>query len=389
MLRNSITLGHISGIRIAVHYTWVFVFLLVSWSLAGGYFPQNYPGWSAASYWLAGIVAALLLFASVLVHELGHSLVALARGVRVNSITLFIFGGVSALEEEASQAWDEFVIAVAGPLTSFALAAAFWGLSQLVSPETAGAAVLSYVAMLNLILGLFNLLPGFPLDGGRVLRSIIWGVTRSQRRATQIASYVGQGIGFLMIFLGLAQVLGGGFLNGLWTAFIGWFLNGAAEQTRHAQEVRQNLEGVPVAELMDPQPATATPAMSLEEFVYQYVLRQGRRALPVTVDGRLVGLVSVSDAREVPRAAWASTTVDQVMTRVPLKTVAPQAGLSAVMSLLVEGDHHQLPVVDAEGRLLGMISRADLLRYLRYRDLTTGNPPAPGSRPAWRHPNAV
>src|SRR5262245_20240251 len=376
MLRGSITLGHVAGIRIAGHYTWLFVFLLVSWSLAAGYFPSNYPGLDPIAYWVAGAVSSLLLFASVLIHELGHSLVAIRRGVPVRSITLFIFGGVSSLEQEPSSAGDEFLIAVAGPLTSFVLAGLFWGLSQLAPAISLPGAVLSYTAMLNLILGVFNLLPGFPLDGGRVLRAIVWGVTGSLHRATQIASYVGQGIGFLLIFVGLAQVLAGGFLNGLWTAFIGWFLNGAAEQTRQAQEMRESLAGVRVQTLMDPQPLIAPPSMSLEEFVDDYVIRRGRRALPVSEDGRLLGLVSITDAREVPRAAWPATSVERVMTPVPLKTVTPETGLDQALDLLAEGDFHQLPVVDGAGHLVGMLSRADVLRYLRYRDLSR----APGGR---------
>jgi CBS domain-containing protein len=260
-----------------------------------------------------------------------------------------------------------------------------------VPPDSLPGAVLSYSAMLNLILGAFNLLPGFPLDGGRVLRALVWGVTGSQLRATQLASYVGQGIGFLLILWGLAQVLGGAFLNGLWTAFIGWFLNGAAEQTRQAQEVRQSLAGVPVQALMDTRPATARPDLRLDEFVYEYVVRQGRRALPVCGDGRLVGLVSITDARGVPRDAWPTTTVDRVMTREPLKTVSAQTSLETALALLAEGDFHQLPVVDAAGQLVGLLSRSDILRYLRYRDLTGGPPTArppgagsPGSSPAGR-----
>ncbi|HEX2036980.1 MAG TPA: site-2 protease family protein [Chloroflexota bacterium] len=385
MIRNSITLGRVAGIAIGVHYTWLFIAALISWSLAQGYFPATYPGWSPATYWLAGIAAALALFASVLIHELGHSLVAISRGVPVISITLFIFGGVATMREEADSPGDEFLIAAAGPVTSFVLAGAFWAMSTVAPTGSPAEAVTSYLAGLNGFLGGFNLLPGFPLDGGRVLRSIIWGVSGSLRRATQLATYVGQGIGFLMIFWGLSQALAGAFLNGLWIAFIGWFLNGAAEQTRQAQELKSELEGIGVAEVMDPQPAVATPSMSVEELVYHYVLRQGRRALPVVSGGQVVGLVSITDAREVPQADWRHTTVEQVMTRSPLKTVSPSTGLDTAMHLLVEGNLNQLPVVEG-GVLVGMITRADILRYLQVRHVlglrTAG-------REAWRHPNAA
>ncbi|HVG97121.1 MAG TPA: site-2 protease family protein [Chloroflexota bacterium] len=377
MFRSSLTLGRIAGIRIAVHYTWLFVFLLVTGSLAGGYFPLAYRGWAPASYWAAGVAAALVLFASVLVHELGHSLVALRRGVAVESITLFIFGGVSALEEEASGAGDEFLIAVAGPLTSYALAGGFWGVRGALPPDSPAGAVAGYAATLNLILGTFNLLPGFPLDGGRVLLAAIWAVSRDRLLATRIASYVGQAIGLLLVLGGLAQLLNGGLLNGLWTAFVGWFLNSAAEQTRHAQEFRHSVAGIAVGSMMDARPPVAAPTMGLDEFVSQYVLRQGRRALPVCDGaGRLVGLITASDARRVPREAWPATSVGQAMTRPPLKTAGPRTGLDEALRLLADGDYHQVPVVEDGDRLVGMLSRADVLRFLRRRDQTAARGPA-------------
>ncbi len=202
-----------------------------------------------------------------------------------------------------------------------------------------------------------------------MLRAAIWAVSRSQLLATRIASYVGQAIGLLLILWGLAQVLSGGFLNGLWTAFIGWFLNSAAEQTRHTQELRHSLAGISVGAMMDARPPLAAPETGLDEFVYEYVLRQGRRALPVCDHaGRLVGLITVSDARRVPRAAWPATSVGQVMTRPPLKTAGPRTGLDEALRLLADGDFHQVPVVEDGDRLVGMLSRADVLRYLRRRD---------------------
>ncbi len=386
MLRNSITLGRIAGIRIGVHYTWIFIALLVTWSLAGGYFPANFRGWDTPTYWLAGVVAALFMFASVLIHELGHSLVAINRGVAVHSITLFIFGGVAALKNEVDDAWDEFLIAAAGPLTSFLLAGLFWSGGALAPATSPAGAVASYLATLNAFLGGFNLLPGFPLDGGRVLRSHIWGISGSLYRATQVATYVGQGIAFLMIFWGLSQVLSGAVLNGLWIAFIGWFLNGAAEQARQSQGLRESLAGVTVGELMDPRPPTASPYLAAEEFVYQYVLRQGRRALLVVDDGRLLGLVSVTDATALPRPVWAHTPIRQIMTPIPLKTVTPATGLNTALQLLVEGDFHQLPVVQ-DGRLVGMISRGDILRFLRFRDVIKA--PGQSGRRVWRDPEPV
>lgn len=366
-MQNSFTLGRIAGIPVGVHYTWFFVAALLTWSLAQGYFPALYPGWSATAYWVAGIVAALLLFASVLTHEFGHSLVAKARGVRVERITLFIFGGVAQMKQEAERPGDDFVIGIAGPVTSFVLAALFWvGSLAFPAPAVAGA-VFGYLAFINLLLGAFNLVPGFPLDGGRVLRSIIWGATGSLRRATQVASYVGQGVGFLMLAWGAVRLLSGDTFGGLWTAMIGLFINNAAGTARQTQETLEQLKGIQVAEVMNIHPAIVRPETTLQELIYVYVLRNGKRAVLVVDDHLLLGLVSVSDVKEVPQEAWPTTTVSEVMTRVPLKMVRPNAGLDAVMQLLVDGDVNQLPVVEG-GKVLGMISRGDILRVLQMRE---------------------
>jgi Zn-dependent protease/predicted transcriptional regulator len=367
-MQGSFKLGRIAGIEIQIHYTWLFAFALIAWSLAEGYFPTHNPGFAASTYWLIGIVAALALFGSVLLHELSHSFVALARGQGVQSITLFIFGGVSNLKGESDEPKDEFLVAVVGPLCSFVLAGVAWLLIQLLSPGNSPlGAVLGYLAFINLLLGAFNLVPGFPLDGGRVLRSIIWGVTGSLRRATQIASFVGQGCGFLLIFWGVSQLFAGNFLNGLWIAFIGWFLNNAAESTRQQQVLTENLRGVRVAELMNPTPTVTEPALSVQDFVFEHVIRQGRRALLVADGGRLLGIVSITDAKHVPQESWATTRVEDIMTRVPLKSIPPEADMNGALQLLVEGELNQLPVI-SDGRVLGLLSRADVLRFLQLRD---------------------
>src|ERR1700738_1610576 len=224
MTQGSLKLGTLAGIDIRVHYTWFFAFLLIAWSLALGYFPTANAGLGAGTYWVLGVVSALLLFGSVLVHELGHSLVAGARGIRVDSITLFIFGGVSNITKEASTARDEFLIAVVGPVTSLVLAGLFWLIGQVLSAGSAPFAAPTHLALTHMLLGAFNIVPGFPLDGGRVLRSILWGTTGDMGRATRIASYVGQAVAFAMIAWGASRLLAGDVFGGLWTAFIGWFL---------------------------------------------------------------------------------------------------------------------------------------------------------------------
>jgi Zn-dependent protease len=363
-MQGSFKVGTVAGIEVRVHYTWLLALFFISWSLAVGYFPSTNRSLSASTDWVLGVAAALLLFASVLVHELGHSLVATARGLRVENITLFIFGGISSIAQEATSARDEFLVAVVGPLISLLLAAVFWVIAQATPAASAVGALAGYLAFTNLLLGLFNIVPGFPLDGGRVLRSIVWALTGDMARATRVASYVGQVFAFLLIAWGVVQVLGGDLFGGLWIAFIGWFLNTGAEGSRQQLAVRSVLDGVPVTTVMDASPAVASPGLSVRDFVMEHALRRGHRALPVVEDGRLVGIVSVADARHVEQDAWGATPVSAVMTRMPLKTLPPEADLAAAMELMVENSIHQVPIV-RDGTLVGMVSRADVMRYMK------------------------
>ena len=363
-MQGSFKVGTVAGIEVRVHYTWLLALFFISWSLAVGYFPSTNRSLSASTDWVLGLAAALLLFASVLVHELGHSLVATARGLRVENITLFIFGGISSIAQEATSARDEFLVAVVGPLISLLLAAVFWVIAQATPAASAVNALTGYLAFTNLLLGLFNIVPGFPLDGGRVLRSIVWALTGDMARATRVASYVGQVFAFLLIAWGVVQVLGGDLFGGLWIAFIGWFLNTGAEGSRQQLAVRSVLDGVPVTTVMDASPAVASPGLSVRDFVMEHALRRGHRALPVVEDGRLVGIVSVADARHVEQEAWGATPVSAVMTRVPLKTLPPEADLAAAMELMVENSIHQVPIV-RDWTLVGMVSRADVMRYMK------------------------
>jgi Zn-dependent protease/CBS domain-containing protein len=362
-MQGSFKLGSIAGIDIRVHYTWLFAFFLIAWSLALGYFPMADQGLGTTTYWLLGVVSALLLFGSVLVHELGHSLVATARGLRVDNITLFIFGGISSIAGEATSARDEFLIAVVGPLTSLVLAGVFWVIGQIVSSTSAVGAVAGYLAFTNLLLGGFNIVPAFPLDGGRVLRSIIWGVTGDMPRATRISSYVGQAFAFVLIGWGVVRAFSGDVFGGLWIGFIGWFLNSGAEGSRQQVAVQSQLAGVLVTRVMDPSPETLSSRVSVRDFVMEHALRRGQRALPVVEDGRLLGIVSVTDAKHLNQDAWAITPVRDVMTRVPLKTLTPEDDLAAALQLMVESGVHQLPIVRNDA-LLGMLSRGDVMRYL-------------------------
>ena len=266
-MQGSFRIGTIDGFGIRVHYTWLFAVVLIAWSLALGYFPNVAQGRGTIADWLLGIVAALLLFGSVLVHELGHSLVARARGLRVEDITLFIFGGVSSIAQEATSAGDEFLVAVVGPLTSLALAGICWVVGQLVPAGSVFAVLAGYLTFANLLLGLFNLLPGFPLDGGRALRALLWAATGDMTRATRLSSYVGQAVAFGLIGWGVVEAVSGDVADGVWIGFIGWFLNSAAEGSRRQLEVRRAPEGTPVTSVTQPSGPIAAPGMSARDVI--------------------------------------------------------------------------------------------------------------------------
>ncbi len=362
---SSFSIGRIAGIRIGINYTWLLAFFLITWSLAQGFFPAEAPGLDVSVYWFISAIAALLLFGSVLVHELAHSLVARARGMPVEEITLFIFGGVSNISGEPKKAGDELVMAGVGPLTSLVLAAVFWLLWMAAgASRTALSAVLFYLATINLLLAVFNILPGFPLDGGRVLRSIIWGITGNVRRATDIAATVGQVFAWGFIAWGVYQLLTGQLLAGLWTAFIGWFLNSAADSSRRELAMRDVFRNVRISEVMEREPDAVSPETRVEELVHDVFLQRNRRAAPVCEAGSPVGIVTLSDVKGVPRQAWSATPVSEIMTRKPLYTVGLQDDLASALRLLAEHDLNQVMVVQ-DGSCVGLLRRSDVIRHLQ------------------------
>lgn len=381
-MKGSLRLGRIAGIEIGIHYTWLLAFALIAWSLAMGFFRQASPGYSLGTYWIVGIVAALLLFLSVLLHELAHSLVAQARGIPVRSITLFIFGGVSNLEEEAERPAVEFAMAIVGPLTSLVLALIFWIMFQAMQPDVslAGffrfggwlpqenivAATLFYLALINALLAAFNILPGFPLDGGRVLRSILWSSTHDFVKATNIAATMGRFFGWGFIAYGVYVVLftPGGFLNGLWFAFIGWFLSNAADSSRQEATLREHLTGARVKDVMYAGQESISPKTTVADVVYGIFQQRFRRAVPVCQNNRPVGIVTITDVKGLPQEKWAETPVEQIMTRGPLYSVTPEDDLNAAMKLITQHDLNQVLVL-SQGQCAGLLSRADIIRYLQ------------------------
>jgi Zn-dependent protease/CBS domain-containing protein len=364
-MKHSLRLGRIGGIDIGVHYTWILIFFLISWSLAQGYFPQTYPGWDIVTYWITGIIAALLLFVSVLFHELAHSFVARSRGMSVSSITLFIFGGVSNLEEEPEKPKAELVMSIVGPLASLVLAGIFWGLAQLVKSEQSPlVAMLGYLALINAILSAFNLIPGFPLDGGRVLRSILWATTGSLLKATNIAATVGRLFGWALIAFGLFELFGGNFLGGIWLAFIGWFLSSAADASRHEITLREQLDNIQVGDAMNTNYRTISPDTAVAELVSNVFRRHYGRAVPVCQNGKVLGIVTVTDVKELPQEKWKESPVKQIMTRIPLCTVNPEDDLNTALKLITKNDINQVLVLQDE-KCSGLLSRADILNHLQ------------------------
>ncbi|MFL5733660.1 MAG: M50 family metallopeptidase [Chloroflexia bacterium] len=367
-------IARIGGIDIKASWSWLLVLLLITFQLAAGWFPTQMPGDSALVYGVLGLIASLLLFASVLLHELSHSFTARALGHNVHDITLFIFGGVSNIEGEPKTARNEFLIAVVGPLTSIVLAGVFYALEQVVTPPVrrvgaGAAAILQYLALINLLLGLFNLIPGFPLDGGRVLRAFIWAITRNFQSATRIAGLIGELVAYGFIFYGLYMTFFQGDFSGLWLAFIGWFLLNAAQQSVASVVMRETFRGITAGQVMEPAPQAAAPHMTLAHLLTQFILPNNARAVPVVQDGRLVGIVTLTDIKDVPQDQWGTVTIGQVMAGPDkLRVVSPSDGLEKAMQLLGDGDYDQLPVVDPSGHLLGILTRARVLRWLQIRD---------------------
>lgn len=369
VLNNSIRLFTIRGIEVGVHYSWLIVFGLLTWSLSVYQLPQQLGRQSVVEYWILGAFTALLLFASVLVHELAHSVVAKARGLNARSITLFIFGGVSNLSGEPKSAKTEFLVAVVGPLTSFGLAAISWAIATLVD-ERRTDVIASYLFLINLSVGIFNLVPGYPLDGGRVLRAILWAVTRNAQRATRWAANGGRIVAALLFAGGAWLLFEGGLVSGIWLGAVAWFLFNAAGASIQQLVTETRLANVRVRDIAQPVPASAPPGISVAQLVEQYMLPYNARAVPVTDNTRLIGVVTVADVMRVPPAQRWSTAVAQVMDHHPVATVTSETPVLEAVELFNEHDLEQVPVVDA-GQLVGMLTSADVMRQLQLREALT------------------
>jgi Zn-dependent protease/predicted transcriptional regulator len=369
-MEAQIKLGRIFGVQLGLHYSWLIVALLVTLSLVGQFYAIN-SQWGTAVIWATSIITSLLFFTTLLLHELSHAAVARSRGLPVRSITLFALGGVAQIEKEASDAKTEFWMAIVGPIASIVIGAACltlaWSLgwSPVREPRTPPMAVLQWLGYINIALAFFNMIPGFPLDGGRVLRAVVWWLTGDPARSTRIAAKVGQVIAFAFIFWGILRFFAGGNFGGLWLTLIGWFLLEAARASYVQVEVAESLRGVRVSDVMTRDWPVVDGGMNLQTFVDEHLLTTGQRCFVVEDNGRVSGLVTPHEVKSAERPRWQSSKVSEVMRPLEsLHTVAPQTSVTKALEVMSREDLNQLPVV-RDGHLEGIISRSHILRLLQ------------------------
>lgn len=363
---KSFSLGTLAGIRITAHPSWLVVLVLFTASLATGWFPQALPGLSPVIYWLTGFVAAVLLFASVLAHELAHALVARVRGIPVKQIMLYFFGGAANLEEEPRSPGTEFQVTIVGPLTNFLIGGLAWLAHGLVLTSAPLVAVtLGYLAIMNGILAIFNLIPGFPLDGGRVLRSILWKLTGSVQTATRWSAEVGQYTAFLLILLGIWLAFTGSVLSGLWLGLIGWFLLTAAQAARikaRREPLVQNVQDISIKQVLRPVPLVVSPGMTVQDLMEIYMVPRKLLAVPVMAGERLLGVITLSHIQQVPVEDWGEVTIGNIMTpRDRLHIISPQQPLQEALAFMDQHEINQALVMEGD-HLVGMVSRDTIAR---------------------------
>ena len=370
-MKPSVTLGRLFGVDIGLHYSWFLIALLITLSLVA-HFGATDPNWNRTIVWASAVITAVLFFVSIVLHELAHALVARSRGVSVRSITLFALGGVATMEYPAPDAKTVFWIAVAGPIASvviglgcYALAVSLgWAPQADVSPATA---VLGWLGYINISLAVFNLIPGFPLDGGRILRALLWGRSGNEERATMTAARVGQAVAFGFIVLGVLRFFGGAGVGGLWIAFIGWFLLQAAQASYAQVMAAADLRGVRVRDIMSRDCAMVDGQMRVQTLVDEHLLRTGQRCFVVGDRDRIVGLITSHEIKSVPRDQWASTPLSDVMRPIAqLRTIEPDMFAIDALRLMGREDVNQLPVI-SNGKFDGMVGRRHILQLLQTR----------------------
>jgi Zn-dependent protease len=367
MFGRRITLFKLLGFEVRVDASWLIIAALVTWTLAAGVFPRYYPGLPGAHYFWMGIAGAVLLFGSIVAHELCHSLAARRYGIPMKGITLFVFGGIAEMDQEPPSAKAEFAMAIAGPLASVALGFLFYFIHRALPDREPVqlAGVLAYLARINWILAAFNMIPAFPLDGGRVLRSLLWGGGRDLRRATRIASRIGSAFGTALMVLAIIQLFLGGVITALWWFLIGMFLRSIARSSYQQVLVSSALQGEPVSRFMHPHPDTVTGGMSIAELVNDHIYRFRHRMFPVLTDSdRLEGCVTTERVKTVPRDQWDVRTVKEIVQPcTPENTIAPDTDSIEALRLM-QRTHNSGLMVAENGRLVAVVSMKDLLDFL-------------------------
>jgi Zn-dependent protease/predicted transcriptional regulator len=368
---GAIYLFQVYGIKVTLNYSWLIIFALVVWGLSAGYFPHFFPDYGTAIYWAAGVVAALFFFASILIHELSHSITAVRLGIQIPEITLFVFGGVAHIAEEPADPETELKIAIVGPLASFALALIFWIIYVAImgSVPTIITAIFEYLAWINLALGVFNLVPGYPLDGGRIFRALVWWRTGSVTKATKWASDIGKGFAWALMILGALEIFGGSLVGGLWLIFIGMFLRGIAATGYQEIMVRQSLEGVSVDKVMVEDVVSVPPGLSLEEVAQEYFLRYGHGGFPVMQEGKAIGVISLTNLKDVPAEERRTKTVREMM--IPLDAaiqIRADDSLVEALKKMTQAGVGRLLVMRGD-RCVGMITKSGLLRFMEIKQV--------------------
>ena len=371
-MRAHIKLGRIFGVAVGLHYSWIIIALLVTLSLHSQ-FAEVHPDWGPGVTWATAVITGLLFFVSILLHELSHAAVAKLRGIPVRAITLFALGGVAQIEKDAADAKSEFWMGIVGPITSFVIGVVClvlaWALGWNIANEPGGpaAAMFMWLGYINIALAIFNMIPGFPLDGGRVLRAIVWWITGDATRSTKIASVVGQFVAFGFIMLGIWRFFSGAGFGGLWLAFIGWFLLDAARASGAQVEITERLRGVKVGDVMMRRFPVVDTNTNLEAFVQEHLLPTAQRCFVVEEQGRPAGIITPHEVKAVERRRWPYTTVGDVMRSLDgLKTVSPDRPLAEALEVMGREDVNQIPVVQ-QGILTGIISRSHVMRVLQTR----------------------
>jgi len=367
MFGRRFTLFRLMGFAVRADASWFLVILLVTWSLATRYFPGVYEGLTTRTYWLMALVGAAVLFLSIIAHEFSHSLVARRFGIPMKGITLFMFGGVAEMDDEPPSAKAELLMAIAGPIASVVIGGMFLGLvfaASRLGIRVEVIAVLSYVGMTNFVLAIFNLLPAFPLDGGRVLRALVWWKSGNIRRATRIASNAGTGFGWLLVILGVLALIQGDVVGGIWLFLIGTFVRHAASMSYHQVVLREMLSGRPVHRFMNPTPVAVPRAITVAELVDEYIYRYHHSLFPVVDGDRLVGCVTTQQVKQLPREEWSQQTVGAIANACSTdNSISPNADAMQALVQMSRRQASHLMVVEGD-RLVGILGARDLLRLL-------------------------